>query len=148
MIRFLAALLLLTGLADLAAAQSGYRIQPGDTLQVEVLEDPNLNRGVLVLPDGSISFPLAGTVRAGGRNVDQVAQSLTAELAGNFAVEPTVLVSVAALAPDREPEPELIDVYIVGEVARLMAEELDKDDAWASEQASAYKELAREYLLA
>ena len=116
MIRFLAALLLLTGLADLGAAQSGYRIQPGDTLQVEVLEDPNLNRGVLVLPDGSISFPLAGTVRAGGRNVDQVAQSLTAELAGNFAVEPTVLVSVAALAPDREPEPELIDVYIVGEV--------------------------------
>lgn len=39
-------------------------------------------------------------------------------------------------------------IEMADETARLMAEELDKDDAWASEQASAYKELAREYLLA
>src|SRR6056297_3339312 len=115
MIRFLTAFLLLTGLAGLATAQSSYRIQPGDTLQVEVLEDPNLNRNVLVLPDGSISFPLVGTVQAGGRNIDAVAQTLAAELAENFAVEPSVLVSVAALASD-EDEPELMNVYIVGEV--------------------------------
>jgi len=115
MIRFLTAFLLLTGLAGLATAQSSYRIQPGDTLQVEVLEDPNLNRNVLVLPDGSISFPLVGTVQAGGRNIDAVARTLAAELAGNFAVEPSVLVSVAALASE-EDEPELMNVYIVGEV--------------------------------
>ena len=41
--------------ATMAVAQSGYQIQPGDTLQVEVLEDPSLNRSVLVLPDGTIS---------------------------------------------------------------------------------------------
>lgn len=119
MIRFLTALLFLVGLAGAATAQSSYRIQPGDTLQVEVLEDSNLNREVLVLPDGSISFPLAGTVRAGGRNVDAVAQTLASEMASNFAVEPTVLVSVASLAP-RTPrsaaEPDLINVYILGEV--------------------------------
>jgi len=119
MIRFLTAFLLLTGLAGLAAAQGSYRIQPGDTLQVEVLEDPNLNRNVLVLPDGSISFPLVGTVQAGGRSIDAVAQTLAAELAGNFAVEPSVLVSVAALAPEDprlEDTPELMNVYILGEV--------------------------------
>jgi len=119
MIRFLTAFLLLTGLAGLAAAQGSYRIQPGDTLQVEVLEDPNLNRNVLVLPDGSISFPLVGTVQAGGRNIDAVAQTLAAELAENFAVEPSVLVSVAALAsedPRLEDTPELMNVYILGEV--------------------------------
>lgn len=119
MIRFLTALLFLVGLAGAATAQSSYRIQPGDTLQVEVLEDSNLNREVLVLPDGSISFPLAGTVRAGGRNVDAVAETLSSEMASNFAVEPTVLVSVASLAP-RTPrsaaEPDLINVYILGEV--------------------------------
>ena len=70
MIRFLTALLLMVGLAGVATAQSNYRIQPGDTLQIEVLEDANLNRSVLVLPDGSISFPLAGTVKAGGRSVE------------------------------------------------------------------------------
>lgn len=119
MIRFLTAFLLLTGLAGLAAAQGSYRIQPGDTLQVEVLEDPNLNRDVLVLPDGSISFPLVGTVQAGGRNIDAVAETLAAELAGNFAVEPSVLVSVSALAsqsPRRQDVPELMNVYILGEV--------------------------------
>jgi len=116
MIRFLTAILFITGLAGAATAQSDYRIQPGDRLQVEVLEDPELNRTVLVLPDGSISFPLAGTIRAGGRSIDTVASSLAAELASDFAVEPTVLVSVAALAPeDQEPGVELMDVFIIGE---------------------------------
>lgn len=118
MIRFLTALLLMAGLAGAAAAQSNYRIQPGDTLQVEVLEDPNLNRNVLVLPDGSISFPLAGSIKAGGRNVDAVAQTISSKMASNFAVEPTVLVSVAALSPKEprtEAEPDLMNVYILGE---------------------------------
>ncbi|MAU53315.1 MAG: sugar transporter [Roseovarius sp.] len=118
MIRVLTVFFLMEGLAGAAAAQSDYRIQPGDTLQIEVLEDPNLNRSVLVLPDGSISVPLVGTVRAGGRNVDSVAQTLASELAGNFAVPPTVLVSVAALAPEDprvDEEPDLMNVYIVGE---------------------------------
>ena len=119
MIRFLTALLFMVGLAGVATAQNGYRIQPGDTLQVEVLEDPGLNRNVLVLPDGSFSFPMAGTVRAGGRNVDSVATTLSAEMAKNFAVAPTVLVSVAALAPKvprAEKQPDLMNVYILGEV--------------------------------
>lgn len=120
MIRFLTALLFMLGLAGAATAQSGYRIQPGDTLQIEVLEDSNLNRQVLVLPDGSISFPLAGTVKAGGRNVDAVAQTLSSRMASNFAVEPTVLVSVTALASSnrqaRTPSgPDLMNIYILGE---------------------------------
>ena len=43
------------------AQSAGYRIQPGDALAVTVLEDDTLNRQVLVLPDGRISVPLAGT---------------------------------------------------------------------------------------
>lgn len=119
MIRFLTTLVVMVGLTGTAMAQSSYRIQPGDTLQVEVLEDPGLNRNVLVLPDGSISFPLAGTVRAGGRDVATVARTLSSEMASNFAVEPTVLVSVSALAPRQarvKAEPDLMNVYIVGEV--------------------------------
>lgn len=119
MIRFITGLLFLVGLAGAATAQSSYNIQPGDTLQIEVLEDSNLNRDVLVLPDGSISFPLAGSIKAGGRSVDAVAKIISSEMASNFAVEPTVLVSVGSLAP-RIPrtalEPDLMNVYIVGEV--------------------------------
>ena len=61
--------LLFALLAPAAFAQSaGYRIQPGDSLAVTVLEDETLNRQVLVLPDGSVQVPLAGSVQAAGRN--------------------------------------------------------------------------------
>ncbi|MEL6782098.1 MAG: polysaccharide biosynthesis/export family protein, partial [Pseudomonadota bacterium] len=43
--------------ATSVAAQSDYRVQPGDTLAIEVLEDRDLNRSLLVLPDGTINFP-------------------------------------------------------------------------------------------
>lgn len=113
--------LVLAGLTTRAEAQTDYVIKPGDTLQIEVLEDPSLNRNVLVLPDGSISFPMAGTVPATGRSVEQIRQNLSASLEGNFAAAPNVYVSVSSLA---QPKPRAvsrarrtIDVYALGEIA-------------------------------
>ncbi|MEO0829561.1 MAG: polysaccharide biosynthesis/export family protein, partial [Pseudomonadota bacterium] len=106
-----------------STAQGNYGIRPGDSLQIEVLEDSNLNRSVLVTPDGRISFPLAGTVNVRGRTVEQVRRAITSRIADNFANEPTVFVAVSRVAPDEpieEPileEPEMITVYLVGEVS-------------------------------
>ena len=106
-----------------AFAQGSYKIKTGDALQVEVLEDPNLNRTVLVLPDGSVSFPLVGTVQARGRSIDAFRSSLAAGLASNFNTSPTVFVSIASLAPPALPTTAVpaviptIDVYVMGEVA-------------------------------
>ena len=72
----LACLILLAGAA---LAQTKYKLRSGDTLTIEVLEDASLNRTVLVLPGGSINFPLVGPVQAGGRTVDQVRQSRDGE---------------------------------------------------------------------
>jgi polysaccharide export outer membrane protein len=80
-----------------AWAQSGYRIQPGDVLQMEVLEDPSLNRSLLVLPDGSVSLPLVGTVQATGKSVESMRNAISAALAPNFASPPTVFLSVGQL---------------------------------------------------
>ena len=105
-------------LATVAAAQSGYQIQPGDTLQVEVLEDPSLNRSVLVLPDGTVSFPFAGSVRASGRTAGQLGTSITSGIASNFATEPNVFVTVESLrARTASTGPARIDVYMMGEIA-------------------------------
>lgn len=99
MFRILAGLCLALGLAaGGAVAQSSYRIQPGDVLQIEVVEDSGLNRSALVLPDGNISFPLVGSVRAAGQSVDDVRNALRDGIAGNFAAPPTVFVSVGSLA--------------------------------------------------
>lgn len=120
----LAGLAALVGLAPLAAsAQEGYSIQPGDTLSIEVIEDPGLNRTVLVSPDGRITLPLAGAVQAGGRTVEQVVSDLQARLAPNFAAPPNVFVGIQSIRPDDPvlptiPEEEpTIDVYVVGEAA-------------------------------
>jgi polysaccharide export outer membrane protein len=107
-----------------AAAQSNYKIRAGDTLRIEVLEDSSLNRDVLVLPDGSVSFPLVGTVAARGQSILQLSQKLASGLASNFAVTPNVFVSVNSLA---KPKPAKsgrvaaapkIDAYVMGEIAK------------------------------
>ncbi len=103
-----------------AALAQNYLIQPGDQLAIEVLEDPELNRAVLVTPDGRISFPLAGTVQAGGRTTTQVERALRSALASAFANPPTVFVAVGSLAPQLPgsalEQSESILVYVVGEV--------------------------------
>ncbi len=120
MLRILAGLLCLVLAATVAQAQGGYRVAPGDTLQIEVLEDPSLNRTVLILPDGSFSFPLVGTVQAGGSTVASVRDTLTSGLESQFAARPNVFVAVAATAAPELPgppaDPVTQDIYVTGEV--------------------------------
>lgn len=100
-------------------AQDDYSIKSGDVLEIEVLEDPSLNRQVLVLPDGSFSFPLVGTMKAGGMTVEQVRTALVSGLSGNFAIPPSVYVSVRALAqiaPSTPTAEKTISVYVMGEI--------------------------------
>jgi polysaccharide biosynthesis/export protein len=116
----LAALLALV--PALALAQSaGYRIQPGDQLAITVLEDDTLNREVLVLPDGSISVPLAGTISAAGRSVDAVENTISDLLASNFAVRPSVFVSVVAVNELGLTFP----IYVVGQVGEPGVREVE-----------------------
>lgn len=97
MFRTLLGLMLALTLVPAAWAQSSYRIQPGDSLQMEVLEDPSLNRSLLVLPDGSVSLPLVGSVKASGKSLDALRSAITSALASNFASPPTVFLSVGQL---------------------------------------------------
>lgn len=107
--------------ASVGFAQSEYKARAGDVLVVEVLEDSDLNRSLVVLSDGRISFPFAGTIRVAGRTVSQIESAITAGIASNFANEPNVFVSVQPKerepAAPREPEePPMIDIYFLGEV--------------------------------
>ncbi|MCK8465149.1 polysaccharide export protein [Aliiroseovarius sp. S1339] len=101
-----------------AMAQNGYKIRTGDSLNVEVVEDANLNRTVLVLPDGSISFPFADGVRAAGRTTSQVAAALASSMASNFATTPNVYVSVGQVAerPVGVATVSTYDIFVTGEV--------------------------------
>lgn len=115
-----AGLLLLGLTVTTAQAQDTYRLRAGDTLRIEVLEDASLNQDALVRPDGLISIPFSGSVRAGGRTVEQVRVSIAARLEPNFASAPNVFVTLDSRAPRIEPRaplpPRTFPVYVLGEV--------------------------------
>lgn len=66
--------------AELAAA-ADYRIRAGDKLTISVWRETDLQRQVLVQPDGRISFPLAGQVQAQGKTVEEIRADVTTRLA-------------------------------------------------------------------
>jgi len=121
-IALLSALVIVPFMAVQTSAQESYRIKPGDVLRIEVLEDSSINRDTLVLPDGRISVPLAGTVAAAGRTLTQVRENVTQALAPNFSSGPTVFMSMARLAQDdlqmpAQADEDTVPIYVMGEVA-------------------------------
>ena len=120
--RVLIAALALLMAAPMAFAQgAGYRIQPGDELAVTVLEDETLNRQTLVLPDGRISVPLAGSVQAAGQTVEAVERTIADQLASNFAVRPNVFVSVVTVNEEGATFP----IYVLGRVGEPGVREVE-----------------------
>jgi polysaccharide biosynthesis/export protein len=117
----LAAILPLLASVQSAGAQDGsYLVQPGDRLEVSVLEDPGLNRTVLVRPDGRVSLPLAGTIAAQGLSPEAIAATVRRALARDFVEPPTVTVSLVSLgAPAAVGEVGTqAEIYVLGQVAR------------------------------
>lgn len=86
-----------------------YRIQPGDILMVSVWKEEALMAEVLVRPDGGMSFPLVGDVRASGRTVEQVREQVNERLS-KFIPDPAVTIAVKQIGGNR--------VYVIGKVNR------------------------------
>jgi polysaccharide export outer membrane protein len=103
----MAVLLWLTGASWASAAEDPYRLNPGDTLEVSVWGDAALNRQVVVLPDGSITFPLAGKLTVQSLTTTEVEHLLVGRLE-KYIPEPVVTVTVTEAGGHR--------VYLVGKV--------------------------------
>jgi polysaccharide export outer membrane protein len=97
--------------ATFALAQSdtsqGYLIQPGDILEVSVWKEEDLQREVLVRPDGQISFPLVGDIDAKGKTVSDLRAEITARLQ-KYIPNLVVTVTVARILGKR--------IYVIGQV--------------------------------
>lgn len=96
-----------TAFAQVEGETRGYEIQPGDVLQVSVWKEEDLDRQVLVRPDGGFSFPLAGDINALGKT----AEMLRAELAQSLArFIPDIVVTVAVLEINGNK------IFVIGQV--------------------------------
>ena len=133
--RFLFGLVAALLLATASTAQT-YSLEVGDVLSIEVLEDASLNRNALILPDGNITFPFAGSLRAAGRTVTQVQQNLVQALAPNFASPPTVFVSISQLNAPPTTSANDITVFVIGEVNQPGEKELDRGTTFLQALAS------------
>lgn len=72
-----------------------YRINPGDELEVYVWGEERLQRQIRVLPDGTIAIPLVGQLSVQGLLPEQVQDSISKRLAGQYrSAVPQVTVSV------------------------------------------------------
>lgn len=91
-----------------AKADTAYLVQAGDVLEVSVWNEPDLQKEVLVRPDGAISFPLTnGDIQAAGRTIDELRQELTERLS-RYISDLVVTVSVKQILGNK--------VYVIGQV--------------------------------
>lgn len=86
-----------------------YPVNAGDVLEVLVWKEENLQKQVVVRPDGFFSFPLTGDIRAEGRTIEAIRADISAQIA-RYIPDPVVSVSIF--------EPRGSKVYVIGQVNR------------------------------
>lgn len=63
-----------------APTAANYTLRPGDSLHISVWKEEELDRTVLILPDGTLDFPLIGSIKAAGLTPAQLRDGITQQL--------------------------------------------------------------------
>ncbi len=99
--------ILILGSQQIMGESSPYQINPGDTLEISVWNEEKLQRELKVLPDNTISFPLAGSFSTAGKTVNDI-QKLLKDKLSVFIEDPVVNVAVKAVEGNA--------VFVMGQV--------------------------------
>ena len=70
--------------------EDAYRLQPGDSLSIQVWNHGDLNREVVIREDGSFAFSLIGEVKAAGRGIRDIEREILQRLDKDYIVNPGV----------------------------------------------------------
>lgn len=91
--------------------QGSYLINAGDGLSLQVWNEPTLSAvQLLVRPDGFISVPVIGEIKAGGKTVAGVQEAIKEGLGRYLKDVPSVVINVIGTAGSQ--------FYVLGKVAR------------------------------
>jgi polysaccharide export outer membrane protein len=99
--------LLVPGWSTAQGVAADYKLHAGDSITVSVWKELDLQRKVMIRPDGRFSFPLAGEVQAAGRTADEARIDIEGKLK-KYIPEAVVTVIVEDFAGNR--------VYVIGQV--------------------------------
>jgi len=97
--------------------QEVYCIEAGDVLEIVILGEEELSRTLMVMHNGTISFPLVGELRVSGLTTEQVAELLALRLKKYF-IHPVISVIL------KSPTTPYVSVF--GEVLRKGAIEYQR----------------------
>jgi len=86
---------------------ASYIIGPGDVLDISDWKNQDLTRVVTVLPDGTVSFPLIGEVKASDKTVTQFKSDLEKQIR-RFVPDPVLSIIVQQV--------NSMQVYVIGKV--------------------------------
>lgn len=100
---------LATSAASAQETSADYKLHAGDSITVSVWKELELQRKVIIRPDGRFSFPLAGEVQAAGRSADQIRQDIEGKLT-KYIPEAVVAVMVEDVSGNR--------IYVIGQVTK------------------------------
>lgn len=103
-----------------ASKTSEYKIQPLDTIQVTVFNEPNLSLKARVSGQSTINYPLVGEVKLGGLTVSEAEKKLADLLGHDYLVNPSVSVVVERAASRR--------VILLGQVRSPGSFEIPADE--------------------
>lgn len=87
-----------------------YQLHPGDTVLVSVWGEDKLKQQVVVLPDSSITLPLAGRIEIGGLSSSDVEQLIAKKLKKYLKEDPVVTVVIVGIDGNR--------AYVMGKVLK------------------------------
>jgi polysaccharide biosynthesis/export protein len=104
------ALVVLATLITAGATAADYEIGPGDVLKVVVLGQTEMTGSFTVGPEGMVSFPILGKIKASENTTLELERKLTVLLADGILKRPQVTVTVAEYGSQK--------VFVTGEVQR------------------------------
>jgi polysaccharide export outer membrane protein len=101
--------LTICGVGIMAFGADAYLLQPGDVLAVSVWKEADLTSDLLVRPDGGITLPLAGEIKAAGHTVEEVRTAIDQRLR-KYLPNAVVTVSVKQALGNQ--------IFVIGKVNR------------------------------
>lgn len=88
-------------------AQEPYMLNPGDIVRISVWNEAELQLETMILPDGTLSFPLVGTVQASSKTPEEVEKTVKNKLS-RVIPDPEVNVSVVSVTGN--------NIFVIGQV--------------------------------
>lgn len=81
------------------AASAPYTLDHGDKISIHVFREDNLSLSVRLNPEGRISYPFLGELKARGLTLPQLEKTIADGLRGRFLINPKVNISIEEYRP-------------------------------------------------